>query len=131
MWFKSSYIYVCLYVCMFVGDFGIQGCGDMPDSTKCSRANAIWPGSSPYVTSVGATQISGGNEIVCSVISGINNLHHIVYYLWHASSTTGSMITGGGGFSKVNSRKKVKKIYIYLYQCISFIDMIVILLAYL
>eukprot|EP01041_Mallomonas_annulata_P002050 gene2050-4001_t len=64
------------------GDKGVQAIGDI---TNCNKMWAVWPASSPYVTSVGATQLVGSTEVVCS------------------ASTNGD-ITSGGGFSAVHDR---------------------------
>eukprot|EP01041_Mallomonas_annulata_P004838 gene4838-9642_t len=68
------------------GDAGVQGVGKGSDGEQCGKPRQVWPASSPYVTAVGATQLtSGGVEIACS-------------------TRTGADITSGGGFSGVNDR---------------------------
>ena len=42
----------------------------MRDGSQCARTRALWPASSPYVTAVGATQIKGGSEVGCSILTG-------------------------------------------------------------
>ena len=65
---------------------GDDGLGSVVDpSVRCSKAWPEWPASSPYVTTVGASILSSGKEVVCSTAAG-------------------SIITSGGGFSNVNNR---------------------------
>eukprot|EP00475_Leptophrys_vorax_P037869 TRINITY_DN6585_c1_g1_i1.p1 TRINITY_DN6585_c1_g1~~TRINITY_DN6585_c1_g1_i1.p1 ORF type:complete len:568 (+),score=140.45 TRINITY_DN6585_c1_g1_i1:310-2013(+) len=68
------------------GDDGAANSGARSDASQCGY-HASFPASSPYVTAVGATQgpESGNDEIVCS-------------------SSTGGVITSGGGFSSIFSR---------------------------
>lgn len=68
------------------GDDGVGGHDVRHDASKCNY-NPLWPTTSQYVLSVGATQgpESGGLEIACS-------------------SITGGIITTGGGFSDKFSR---------------------------
>lgn len=76
---------------------------------RCKPFAAVWPASSPYVTSVGATMVSNHVAEVCDVdrvyAMGSNssmpfacpetNVGEIV-----CSTQRGSMITSGGGFSE-------------------------------
>eukprot|EP00164_Ancoracysta_twista_P002173 GFYU01002869.1.p1 GENE.GFYU01002869.1~~GFYU01002869.1.p1 ORF type:complete len:645 (+),score=223.97 GFYU01002869.1:133-2067(+) len=63
------------------GDDGVAGNdAASQDPSWCSPFHADFPASSPFVTAVGATQIFGNKEVVCS-------------------QATGSGITSGGGFS--------------------------------
>jgi len=92
------------------GDTGIQGAAQQGGPPpRCAPFAAVWPASSPYVTSVGATMVSNHMSEVCNVdrvyAMGSNssmpfacpetNVGEIV-----CSTQTGSMITSGGGFSQ-------------------------------
>jgi len=69
------------------GDWGVGNF--LKSNVRCKRAWPDWPASSPFVTSVGGTQLdqSGKFEVVCS-------------------SGTGGVITSGGGFADVHSRDR-------------------------
>eukprot|EP00741_Cyanophora_paradoxa_P005383 tig00000881_g5221.t1 len=68
------------------GDDGVASYMAREDPSKCEPFNADYPGSSPFVTTVGATQFGrNGGEVACSV-------------------STGASITTGGGFSSFMAR---------------------------
>ncbi|CAJ1454575.1 unnamed protein product [Effrenium voratum] len=91
------------------GDTGVQGAAQQGGApTRCAPFAAVWPASSPYITAVGATMVSTHVSEVCNIdrvyAMGSNssmpfncpetNVGEIV-----CSTQSGSMITGGGGFS--------------------------------
>eukprot|EP00435_Cladocopium_sp_Y103_P051770 s141_g16.t1 len=102
------------------GDTGVQGAAQQGGSPpRCVPFAAVWPASSPYITTVGATMVSNHMSAtwlkdlefcdVCNIdriyAMGSNNsmpfacpetnVGEIV-----CSTQTGSMITSGGGFSQ-------------------------------
>lgn len=92
------------------GDTGVQGAAQQGGSPpRCVPFAAVWPASSPYITTVGATMVSNHMSDVCNIdriyAMGSNNsmpfacpetnVGEIV-----CSTQTGSMITSGGGFSQ-------------------------------
>lgn len=92
------------------GDTGVQGAAQQGGSPpRCAPFAAVWPASSPYITTVGATMVSNHMSDVCNsdriYAMGSNssmpfacpetNVGEIV-----CSTQTGSMITSGGGFSQ-------------------------------
>jgi tripeptidyl-peptidase I len=100
------------------GDDGIGNniVRDDPDYA-CSQAFPAWPASSPYVTTVGATQLSDQYLPVCSEnyahsSSFPKNLPSSLQLPFQCtaakettcSSTIGGVITSGGGFSNVINR---------------------------
>ena len=70
---------------------------------KSPSVNPSWPGASPYITTLGATQVLGGSVLAASPASPIcdqitclngNSGTEVV-----CSVATGALITSGGGFS--------------------------------
>lgn len=101
------------------GDTGIQGAAQGPPGTppRCAPFAPVWPASSPYVTSVGATMISNRISEICSgnvFAMGTNssmpflcpdsNIAEIV-----CSTRRGAMITSGGGFSERFARPSYQR----------------------
>ncbi|OQS07669.1 tripeptidyl-peptidase, partial [Thraustotheca clavata] len=85
-----------LTVLVASGDNGVSGTritdGGMNVTEGCSKSAPEWPASSPWVTTIGATQLAddGVTEIVCS-------------------GATNGLITSGGGFSSVYSTPDYQK----------------------
>jgi tripeptidyl-peptidase-1 len=84
------------------GDAGAHGRTD--ESCLTSKTTPTYPAGSPYVTTVGATQIkngvsNGANAPVCQTQQCATGGTEIV-----ASHGTGALITSGGGFSNVAAR---------------------------
>ncbi|KDO22901.1 hypothetical protein SPRG_11745 [Saprolegnia parasitica CBS 223.65] len=77
-----------LTVLVASGDDGVAGVNDDGSknaTSRCAVSAPEWPASSPYVTTVGGTQLGDdGDEVVCS-------------------GATNGVITSGGGFSNVLS----------------------------
>lgn len=81
-------------VIISAGDAGVQGSNMVESFCKipaCSQFNAMFPASSPYVTSVGATSLNFAKPID----SGDRFQEHVT------STRNGALITSGGGFSTV------------------------------
>jgi len=81
------------------GDDGAAGSPARTNSSYCKQANPEFPGSSPWVTAVGGTQLSNQHLPVCaysseSVVVSCHDHGEVV-----ASAATGGAITSGGGFS--------------------------------
>lgn len=80
----------------------------------CSKAWPAWPASSPYVTSVGATQLTNSYLPACGTrystgISGLPDEEALLFECTGTGETVcsaiiGGVITSGGGFSDVSSR---------------------------
>lgn len=111
------------------GDDGVGGYDARTNSSFCSQFNPTFPGSSPYVTSVGGTQLSpqptaicgqsqtlaggisfycdnefGVGEAVCSVSSGARCGALTRRLTQDDANSYPNRITTGGGFSNVNGR---------------------------
>ena len=97
------------------GDDGVANTGMRKDRVAaCTKAWPGWPASSPYVTAVGATQMSDKPNPVCEqmyapFIPGSPELTQLVFKCTEiaetaCSSTNGCIITTGGGFSEVYDR---------------------------
>eukprot|EP01041_Mallomonas_annulata_P010987 gene10987-22952_t len=81
---------------------GDNGIGNFrPTDTRCTRAWPDWPASSPFVTAVGATQLSTDYLPMCSLPSKPCVGEGEVV----CSGGTGGVITSGGGFSDIHSRR--------------------------
>ncbi|CAM9390797.1 unnamed protein product [Chrysoparadoxa australica] len=89
------------------GDHGAMGPKLMDGLEVCGNPSPVWPASSAYVTSVGATMLSNKH------IPGCARLYEYEMPLPVECSTkgeiacsalTGGLITSGGGFSQVNDR---------------------------
>ena len=117
------------------GDDGIASSTIRNNPTgSCSQAWPEWPASSPYVTSVGATQLTNAYLPVCqqpyassiySAGSGsaIQRNELLVQCSGVGetvcSSTIGGVITSGGGFSNVFNREELVSGYgRYVYVCV-------------
>lgn len=84
-------------------------------SLACSQAFPAWPASSPYVTTVGATQLTDQYLPLCGkpYSLGITGLPEPTQLLAECTGTretvcsaaTGGVITSGGGFSNVSPRQ--------------------------
>ncbi len=100
------------------GDDGIAGTYIRDDvNLGCSQAWPAWPASSPYITAVGATQLSDLYLPGCgqpystgmSANSGIPDEAKLLFQCTGTaeivcSSASGGVITTGGGFSNVYNR---------------------------
>ena len=100
------------------GDDGIGGIQMQDDlALGCSKAWPEWPGGSPYITSVGATQLTdlylpGCGQPYSNTMSADSEVPLESELLFQCSGSretvcsalTGGVITSGGGFSDVNMR---------------------------
>ena len=100
------------------GDDGLGGTDIRSNiSRACSQAWPTWPSSSPYITSIGATQLTdqyipGCGQPYSSGMSTGSGIPPETELLFQCSGTretvcsasTGGVITSGGGFSNVNMR---------------------------
>jgi subtilase family serine protease len=98
-----------LSVLVASGDDGSSSMNVRDDPSSCNSAVPEWPASSPYVTTVGATQLSNEYNPVCGhgydgmpldlpfQCSGVSEIV--------CSASTGGVITTGGGFSNVYDRE--------------------------
>ena len=90
----------------------------------CSQAWPAWPASSPYITSIGATQLTDKYLPVCgqpystglAADSGIPPTAENLFQCTGTretvcSAASGGVITSGGGFSDVNDRSSTVCIY--------------------
>ncbi len=95
---------------MSSGDDGAGGVEVRDDTYTCYAASPSWPASSPYVTAVGATQLTEAYTPVCSLpyatslpvpANGEDSLRCKCSGTGETvcSSTFGGIITSGGGFS--------------------------------
>ena len=92
------------------GDTGVQGAAQSGGSPpRCAPFAPVWPASSPYVTSVGATMVSNHVAEVCNVdqVYAMQSNSSMPFACPETtvgeivcSTQRGSMITSGGGFSK-------------------------------
>jgi len=93
------------------GDDGSSSNIVRDDTSACASSVPEWPGSSPYVTTIGATQLSDEYHPTCGV--SYDNLNLGMAFQCSGaseivcSSTTGGVITSGGGFSDVYNRSDV------------------------
>ncbi|OQR84787.1 tripeptidyl-peptidase [Achlya hypogyna] len=89
-----------LTVVVASGDDGVMGLRHRQSNVSladaCARSGPQWPSSSPYVTSVGATQLDSGDEVVCS-------------------AARDGRITSGGGFSAVYDRPAYQRVAVAAY----------------
>ena len=98
------------------GDDGVGSFLARSDESACGTSRPEWPASSPYVTTVGATQLDDRHSPLCSgtysayaysaggvapvaVPTTCSSLKEVV-----CSSSLGGVITSGGGFSNVHGR---------------------------
>ena len=91
------------------GDDGASGVLARTDRAACKAAHPEWPASSPWVTSVGATQLSDRYAPLCSATYssvrgsalpiGCSGRGEVA-----CSAALGGIITSGGGFSNVYPR---------------------------
>jgi tripeptidyl-peptidase-1 len=85
------------------GDSGAHGATDENCASTLTRPD--WPAASPYVLSVGATQVAGGGLVAspkstfCKNYDCAGSGSEVV-----CSYGTGALITSGGGFSNVAPR---------------------------
>lgn len=96
------------------GDDGIAGSDIRTDpETACRRARPSWPASSPYVTAVGATQLTDKYLPICEESYDLRTtLPQSLQLPFQCtgtaetvcSGTFGGVITSGGGFSAVYNR---------------------------
>jgi hypothetical protein len=98
------------------GDDGVGNTVMRKDKTLgCAHTWPGWPASSPYVTAVGATQLSGFASPLCGSLyapwlQGNTEQTQLVVHCSQVaetvcSATNGCAITSGGGFSEVYSRE--------------------------
>lgn len=99
------------------GDDGIASSSVRDDPAgSCTQAWPEWPASSPYVTTVGATQLTNAYIPICnraysSAISSTAPMENNLLFQCSGtgetvcSSSTGGVITSGGGFSNVFDRE--------------------------
>mgnify|MGYP006136041385 CR=1 FL=1 len=71
------------------GDDGSGGFLAKDDPSGCNQAAPEWPASSPYVTTVGATQLAWDGDISAEAV---------------CNARSGGVITSGGGFSNIYAR---------------------------
>eukprot|EP00947_MAST-08B_sp_MAST-8B-sp1_P001085 g1085.t1 len=98
-------------VLVATGDTGVQGAAQQGGAPPtCAPFHPIFPASSPYVTSVGATQFSTHVSPICDVeeVFSMGTGSHMPFACpdddigeMTCSTDTGAMITSGGGFSDV------------------------------
>ncbi len=99
------------------GDDGIGNSIIRDDKeTACSKAWPSWPASSPYVTAVGATQMTnkylpGCGEAYYAAYPGLPQASHLLVECTGTGETVctgafGGVITSGGGFSNYNNRSE-------------------------
>jgi len=84
-------------------DDGAPGPSARSDPTKCNMFRPCFPTSSPYATSVGATQFSNRLDPICSmggIIAGELSAECEEVGEIACSSDTGGVITSGGGKSE-------------------------------
>ena len=91
------------------GDDGIGSMGIRDNQEEsCAVSQPEWPAGSPYITSVGATQLTNQHSPICEQLyaGGVLELPVQCQNLAETtcSSTIGGVITSGGGFSNVYSR---------------------------
>lgn len=82
---EESIVIVCclilgLTIVFASGNDGIGGYNiDSDPVAACQKANPYWPASSPYVTSVGATQLTDKYLPVCGKTFSVRRLANINY----------------------------------------------------
>eukprot|EP01041_Mallomonas_annulata_P008372 gene8372-17263_t len=83
---------------------GDHGSGDgFDDSDRCGHTSPEWPASSPYVTTVGASQLSTDFIRMCSYLN--SQKCTAAAEIPMSSYTTGDSTTGGG-FSEIYNREQ-------------------------
>ena len=121
---KNSCCWVC-GGCLSSGDDGLGNYYIRDDvELACSQAWPAWPASSPYITSIGATQLTDKYLPVCgqpystglAADSGIPPTAENLFQCTGTretvcSAASGGVITSGGGFSDVNDRSSTVCIY--------------------
>lgn len=86
------------------GDNGIGSENISKDPSLCRTSTPSFPSSSPYVTSVGGTQLTDEGTSVCSRVTHGLHMGCTTITERGCSSATGGVITSGGGFSNAFPR---------------------------
>lgn len=105
------------------GDDGVAGNGDLcleangTQAVGAPRFNPSFPGTCPYVTSVGATQVNPGSTVCGTSISGSDATGLIVVasQVYEPESACEQVIYSGGGFSNVFAMPSYQKIAVETY----------------
>lgn len=86
------------------GDDGIASVEGRNDATRCLVSHPVFPGGSPFVTSIGGTQLTYESSPICSQKSRGASTTCSVAREKVCSADTAGRITTGGGFSNYYSR---------------------------